>query len=291
MSVKLCALHFVLVSMAVVSFASPVWAWGALAIDADKGQAYGWAINYATMKEAEERAVKECGQEKCYVVMVFEGGAAAYAVDATDGSTIYGWGRAETGAEAKKLAEREVLNRGGKKVVVRAWGEEKKNITKKAIEHGPRKAFVQLRLHLDKDPGGTGTWANFVGWTEVTPEEYMRYAIKHTDMLYSKAVLGNPTLVSHLVTPGATSPSLSRIEDSPVMQRFVSRHVETHPLYSQKRNGKFDQGVTTKYDEGFFYVGRIILMDDTVSYDDLKNVTFHFENKTGGYDVIDVGRF
>lgn len=291
MFVNLRVFSLLLVSMAMMAFSSPAWAWGALAIDGDKGNAYGWAINHGTLTEAQDRAMKECGSDKCFVVMVFEGGAAAYAVDATGGSSIYGWGRAETGSEARKIAEAEVRKRGGTKVVVRAWGEEKKNLTKAAKDVGPRKAFVQLRLALDRDPAGTGTWANFVGWTDITPEEYMQYGIINTSMLYSKQVLGNPVDASYLVTAGIKAPSLSRLEDSPVMQRFVAQHVEPHRLYSERNKSAFNDGVTKKYDDGFFYEGRIILMDGTVSYDDLKNVTFSFENKTGGYDVIDVGRF
>ncbi len=35
--------------------------WGALAIDANQGQKWGWAIDFATVREAEQRALAECG--------------------------------------------------------------------------------------------------------------------------------------------------------------------------------------------------------------------------------------
>ena len=95
--------------------------WGALAIDANQGQKWGWAIDYATVREAEQRALSECGSN-CRVVMTFRNQCAAYAADQEKGSTIYGWGKDSTSAAAKNRALNECRNRGGNSCIVRVWG-------------------------------------------------------------------------------------------------------------------------------------------------------------------------
>ncbi len=95
--------------------------WGALSIDVNQGQRWGWAIDYATVREAEQRALSECGSN-CRVVMTFRNQCAAYAADQEKGSTIYGWGKDSTSAAAKNRALNECRNRGGKSCIVRVWG-------------------------------------------------------------------------------------------------------------------------------------------------------------------------
>ena len=95
--------------------------WGALAIDANQGQAWGWAIDYPTVLEAEQRALSECGRD-CYVVMTFRNQCAAFAADQERGSTIYGWAKHSTSASAKNHALNACRKRGGKSCIVRVWG-------------------------------------------------------------------------------------------------------------------------------------------------------------------------
>ena len=78
-----------LVVFVVMMFSSLAQAAGALAIDENQGDQYGFAYDYASISEASERALSECGGN-CSVVQVFESGCAAYVADQTAGSTIYG---------------------------------------------------------------------------------------------------------------------------------------------------------------------------------------------------------
>ncbi len=95
--------------------------WGALAIDSNQGPSWGWAINYATVQQARQRALSECG-EGCYVVMVFNDECGAFAADQTPNSTIYGWGKDDNGVAAQNRALNECRRRGGESCQVRAWG-------------------------------------------------------------------------------------------------------------------------------------------------------------------------
>ena len=94
--------------------------WGAHALDANQGQRYGWAIEYATVREAEQRAISECGT-KCRVVMTFRNQCASYAADQGRVSTIYGRAKDRTSATAQNGALNECGNRGGKSCIVRVW--------------------------------------------------------------------------------------------------------------------------------------------------------------------------
>ena len=95
--------------------------WGALAIDANQGQKWGWAIDYATVQAAQQRALSECGGN-CRVVMTFRNQCAAHATGQERGDTIYGWGKDSTGASARNRALNECRKRGGKSCIVRVWG-------------------------------------------------------------------------------------------------------------------------------------------------------------------------
>jgi len=94
---------------------------GALAIDERQGNAYGWAIDYTSYSDAEQRALNECGPQ-CTVVLRFFDQCGAYVVDAEHGSTVYGWGKAKTQQLAQSTARFECLKRGGKQCVNRVWG-------------------------------------------------------------------------------------------------------------------------------------------------------------------------
>ena len=94
---------------------------GALAIDADQGTAWGWAAGHATVAEARQHALEECGDD-CRVVVTFDEGCAAYVADQTAGSTITAWSsELETGADATDAALDGCRQRGGADCVVRVW--------------------------------------------------------------------------------------------------------------------------------------------------------------------------
>ncbi len=97
--------------------------YAALAIDQIAGKRYGWAVEYETQSEADQRALTECEKNggECHVVLRFEGGCGAYVVERGNNS-LYGWGTASTKAEAETRAMQEARAIGGKDLVVRVWG-------------------------------------------------------------------------------------------------------------------------------------------------------------------------
>jgi hypothetical protein len=94
---------------------------GALAIDTNQGDQYGFAYNQPSMSAAEQRALSECGRG-CSVVLQFSSGCAAYAADQARGSSIYGWGTAGSGGAAQSEAQSQCRQRGGSSCTVRVWG-------------------------------------------------------------------------------------------------------------------------------------------------------------------------
>jgi hypothetical protein len=109
---------FVLLSFAfIVGGAAPyAEGYGALAIDSDDGDQYGWAVNYPSQSAADARARAECGSD-CYVAMRFSE-CAAYAT----GGGAYGYWYAADGTTARNGALRECQDRSGGMCVVRVWG-------------------------------------------------------------------------------------------------------------------------------------------------------------------------
>jgi hypothetical protein len=110
-----------LIVFVVMIFSSLAQAAGALAIDENQGDQYGFAYDYASVSEASERALSECGGN-CSVVQVFESGCAAYAADQTAGSTIYGWATSSDGGDAQSQALQYCSSYGGSQCMVRSWG-------------------------------------------------------------------------------------------------------------------------------------------------------------------------
>ena len=93
---------------------------GALAID-DHGTA-GWTSGYATVAEAERRALEICDGDTCRIVMSFEAGCAAYAADQTEGSTASGWASGfDTKSEATQAGLEECREGGGEDCRIDAW--------------------------------------------------------------------------------------------------------------------------------------------------------------------------
>lgn len=104
-----------------ILFANNAFANGALAIDSSQGSQYGFAYNYQSMSQAEERALRECG-DRCRIVLRFSTGCAAYAVDQSSGSSIYGWGTGSSNNAAQTRALSECQSQGGNFCSLRVWG-------------------------------------------------------------------------------------------------------------------------------------------------------------------------
>lgn len=96
--------------------------WGALAIDHNQGDKWGFSHQYASEREASDRARRECdrrGGMRCQVMMTFQGGCAAYAASRAQ-ADVFGWGHQETESAAKSRALSECGARGSS-CVIRAW--------------------------------------------------------------------------------------------------------------------------------------------------------------------------
>ncbi|MGV8946380.1 MAG: DUF4189 domain-containing protein [Lutibacter sp.] len=92
--------------------------YGALAIDKANGFYYGWAYDYSSLAEAENKALQECNSKggNAEVVLSWSGsGCAAYRTIDGNVGTAYGWGIASTQADADVIATREALKRSGGK--------------------------------------------------------------------------------------------------------------------------------------------------------------------------------
>lgn len=104
----------------VLGASSNALAWGSLAIDSNQGSAYGYSYDYPTARDADARALKECGSG-CTVVKNFATGCGAYAADQAPGGTAYGWGTASTEQEAKNIALSYCRQYGGTNCIIRVW--------------------------------------------------------------------------------------------------------------------------------------------------------------------------
>jgi len=99
--------------------------YAALAIDRSNGFYYGWSYDYASLAEAEGKALAECVKRggSCAVVLSWSGtGCGVYRTINGEVGTAYGWGVAPTKAEADTIAAREGLKRSsGKPLVNNVW--------------------------------------------------------------------------------------------------------------------------------------------------------------------------
>lgn len=92
---------------------------GALAVD-QRGDGYGWRLNYETPEAAGAAALRECGPG-CGVVLTFDR-CAAYAVD-RNGNGVVGWGESYRAVErAAEAAVVECVSHGGTGCEVRIQG-------------------------------------------------------------------------------------------------------------------------------------------------------------------------
>ncbi|UVE18407.1 DUF4189 domain-containing protein [Pseudomonas sp. LS44] len=114
-------LHTITLGLALSLAAAQSFAAGALAIDSNQGEQFGFSYNYADYGEAQQRALGECGGN-CEVVLQFAGECAAYAADQQQGSSIYGWATAGSSGGAQSGAISQCQSRGGNSCTVRTWG-------------------------------------------------------------------------------------------------------------------------------------------------------------------------
>lgn len=113
-------LYAAALTIAVFGISTNALAWGSLAIDSNQGSAYGFSYDYPTARDADARALKECGYG-CSVVKNFATGCGAYAADQAPGGTAYGWGTASTEQEAKNIALNYCRQYGGTNCIIRVW--------------------------------------------------------------------------------------------------------------------------------------------------------------------------
>lgn len=93
---------------------------GALAIDENQGNRYGFSYGFSQMSDAANRALNECGGN-CQIVQTFSGGCAAYAADQSSGSSIYGWATGSNAGQVQSAALQYCSSYGGSSCVVRVW--------------------------------------------------------------------------------------------------------------------------------------------------------------------------
>lgn len=113
--------QMIALAVALCGIASSVQAAGALAIDGNAGGAYGWAVAQESTNQAAQAALNRCGIG-CQIVLRFDSGCGAYAVDLSMRSTVSGWGTAATGPAAQNRAMTECMLHGGRSCLVRVWG-------------------------------------------------------------------------------------------------------------------------------------------------------------------------
>lgn len=107
-------------ALGVSFFSMQAMAAGALAIDSNQGDQYGWAEGYSDSSQAEQEALSQCGGG-CQVVLRYDSGCGAYAADQYNGSSAYGWATASSSSDAQSVAISECQSRGGSSCMVRAW--------------------------------------------------------------------------------------------------------------------------------------------------------------------------
>jgi hypothetical protein len=168
--VKHIAILFVLLTL-MLSATAQKGKYGALAIDKSNGWYYGWAYDYNTQTEADERALKECRDRggNCIVVKRFGAGwCAAYRTINGNVGTAYGWGVARTREEADRIATNECLKRSnGVPCSNHVWGcnsrppkeeeEKKKDQTEQKKSDNEDDFWSNEKKNID-DNKKTGFW-------------------------------------------------------------------------------------------------------------------------------------
>lgn len=118
MKSKIAAVFFL--SVLGFGFTREAHADAALAIDSNQGSRFGYGYDYPTMRQAERKALEECGSG-CSIVLRFRTGCGAYAADQTPGSTVHGKGTARDSRSAQNRALEQCRSRGGSQCAVLVW--------------------------------------------------------------------------------------------------------------------------------------------------------------------------
>jgi hypothetical protein len=87
-------------------------AFGALAIDSNRGSGWGWSKGMASRAAAQRAALAQCGG-RCHIVLTFWNTCGAFAAEQAPGSGINGWGTGSTTGPAQARAMAECTRRGG----------------------------------------------------------------------------------------------------------------------------------------------------------------------------------
>ncbi len=263
---------------------------GALAIDQKKGDQWGWAIDYPQQSEANERALKECG-EGCYIALEFSNGCAAYAADQTEGSTVWGWGRAASEGEAKSIASQSCSSRGGTSCLIRSWG---CHSAENEVAQEPFIAFVMVDLKMAAENSKT----RFCGYTSVSPaEEYFYSNFVYTIFFWDEH-FGTEMKASFLRTSETGGLSVA---SNPVMQRFLP-HIEGNPAYGNRdTRAEYYRGIEARYSTDALgrywnFAGDILKVGDGLTVENLTEFYCRFMvEKNRGYgfnmNVVNVGKF
>ena len=207
---------------------------GALAVDARRGDQWGWAVDYATTAAAREAALRECGSG-CSVVLTF-GRCGAYAADQDADSTAVGWSEAyASGVEARALALSECRSRGGGGLgcVVRVWGCNGPVVAEGlGLDRAARRQIQQGLQSAGFDPGGADglfgprTRAAIRGWQSSRGSRPTGYLDgRAVEALRSTGGSGSAVAASAPSAPpaGAATQASSPIVGDRVKTRFSAR--------------------------------------------------------------------
>ncbi len=280
-----------IMSIIVLLYPTMSWAGGALAIDQNQGDQWGWAIDYPTQSQAKERALKECGDD-CYIALEFSNGCAAYSADQAEGSTVWGWGRATSEGEAKSIATHSCTKRGGTSCIIRSWG---CNSAENDIAQDPFTAFVTVDLKMAADD----TKITFCGFTTVSPEEEHFYDSARTySIIFWDQRFGTSMAAPFLLTSEVGGRTVA---SNPVIQRFLP-HIENNPDYSNRdTRAEYYRGIEVRYSTDAIgkywnFAGNILKVGDGLTVEDLTDFYCGFMvEKNRGYgfnmNVVNVGEF
>jgi tetratricopeptide (TPR) repeat protein len=103
----------------VIAVSNVTLAAGALAVDPENPESYGFAIDYNWSDDARAAAVKKCSSSNCKVVVQFGGTCAAYARDQSSGA--YGIAFTPNKGQVQNMALASCQKNGGTACTVRVW--------------------------------------------------------------------------------------------------------------------------------------------------------------------------
>jgi hypothetical protein len=113
------AIFLSLAAMLLIAAPQAAHAFGALAIDSNHGDSYGFSFQQPNAEAARNAAVAKCGAN-CKAVVSFRNTCAAYAADQAEGSSVYGWGYAPNKERAQSIAM-DYCKKNGSACQIRVW--------------------------------------------------------------------------------------------------------------------------------------------------------------------------